>query len=891
MDEYNGYSRSPEARTREQPSARPQGRERDEYRSADAYRGERRRSPDRRRQGDRDRRRSRSPAQVDRYQPDRVRDDYVYPPRGRDEPRQRRRSSPQAIDRYVPGPEPPALLVNPLPDPMKLEFQVGFTWFAEWWRTEQRLKEEKERAKTGRAPPRVRGERETREERESERPKIQAAYDQYKENLQKSQAQAFVRMHKAEDWFRERYVPEVRDPFRAKLVDYRKGLFAQWEQDLSSGVFDDFTLEGIYKSESNGLGGIVEREEGETSAAAEVLGVGDLLPSKGGDLRDPASSQPTLLIKTIAPTVTREKFEAFAKEHLGEADGGFKHLSLSDPNPLKKCHRMGWIMLNPGSPEPQQAIAKEEKAAAPGDGEEGEEGEAMKTDQPAAPLSSSEQALQRINGKTIEDPERGNFTVHCGVHRPPEGPRKKALWDLFSASERIARDLELATRLVRKLDNELGDEYFGVAKIEERVNNLVERGLLQPVVPSKPEKDPDIIDFDVEEGEEEEEGMVDDEEVDDEELLGKKKKLDLLVEYLRRVYNFCFFCVFESDSVHELQRKCPGGHLRRPRASLTSAAKETARASASGEAFPLRNKSSDEKTENEGRLENDDETKMESPIEEKKTLMKPNIKTTQQLQRAYNWVRTFEEKILQILEPDNVNIRKLGGTPLDEGVEKEISKFVTQEDVNKFRCKIPECTKLFKGTDFWRKHVEKRHNDWYGRIRSEVELVNTYVLDPAHIAPSRSDANSNGHFPLNNHAPSGTPRGFQLNQQFPMGFPMAPGMPPAGMPGMFNPAQAMGIPGMWPAAAAMGGVGPMRNNNRGYGMNGASNGGGYRAQGPYQRNGGRGRMPSMSGGRPAMGMPEGGLGAMGPNEAVAGRSLRSYEDLDADKGETTELNY
>lgn len=108
---------------------------------------------------------------------------------------------------------------------------------------------------------------------------------------------------------------------------------------------------------------------------------------------------------------------------------------------------------------------------------------------------------------------------------------------------------------------------------------------------------------------------------------------------------------------------------------------------------------------------------------------------------------------------------------------------------------------------------------------------------------------------------------------------------------MFNPAQAMGIPGMWPAAAAMGGVGPMRNNNRGYGMNGASNGGGYRAQGPYQRNGGRGRMPSMSGGRPAMGMPEGGLGAMGPNEAVAGRSLRSYEDLDADKGETTELNY
>jgi hypothetical protein len=94
-------------------------------------------------------------------------------------------------------------------------------------------------------------------------------------------------------------------------------------------------------------------------------------------------------------------------------------------------------------------------------------------------------------------------------------------------------------------------------------------------------------------------------------------------------------------------------------------------------------------------------------------------------------------------------------------------------------------------------------------------------------------------------------------------------------------------------AAMSGGVGPMRSNGRNYGggMNGGGGAGGYRTQGPYQRDPRRGRMPSMSGGRPVMGMMEGGVGAMGPNEAVAGRSLRSYEDLDADKGETTELNY
>jgi hypothetical protein len=677
--EYDNYSRSP---------ARSSARERDDYRPSDPYR-DRRRSPggryrsrsrprdsrnlDRRRGGDRDRRRSRSPSNIDRYQPDRLpRDDYYR----HDGPRERRRSSPQAgsIDRYVPGvsePTPPQLLVNPLADPMKLEVQVGFTWFAEWWRMEQRIKDEKERAKSGRPPPRVKGERETREDREAERPKIQAAYDQYKENLQKAQAQTFVRLHKNEDWFRERYVPEVRDPFRARLMEYRKALCAQWEQDLGGGLFDEFTLEGIYKSESNGFGGILEKEEGETTAAAEVLGVGDLLPSRGGDIKDAAAQVPTLLIKTIAPTVTRDKFEAFAKEHLGEAEGGYKHLSLSDPNPLKKCHRMGWIMLNP---EPEQDTMAEVDVER--DQEEDGQADGGSVQNPL--LSTSEKALGKINGKTIEDPDRGNFTVHCGVHRPPDAPRKKALWDLFSAPERIARDLELATRLVRKLDNELGDEAFGPAKIEERVQSLADQGLLKPAEKSQTAKD-ENMDQDVEEGEEDE-GVIDEDENDDEELLMQKKKLDLLVEYLRRVYNFCFFCVFESDSVHELQRKCPGGHLRRPRTSLTSAAKEVARASALGEPFPLRKSggSKNEKGESTADMAAEDiEMAMdaESPIEEKKAAtMKPSTRNAQQLQRAYNWVKTFEEKILQILEPDNVNIRKLGGVPVDEGVEDELNK-------------------------------------------------------------------------------------------------------------------------------------------------------------------------------------------------------------------------
>ena len=667
--------------------------------------------------------RSRSPAMIDRYQPGvRSRDDYFdsgrdHPPRSRDD--RRRASSPPLIDRYVPGQTPqPPVRTNPIPDPLNMEFQVGFNFFAEWWRIEQGIKEDKERLKEGgRRPPDrgIKGERESREDREKERAQIQVSYDAYKEELQAKMARLFVQQHKDEEWFKERYVSEISEPFKQQLSTFRRGALSQWEKDIESGYFDEFTLEGIYKTESNGMGGVVEREEGETVAANEVLGVGDLVPSRGGDIRDESASQPALLIKTLAPMVSRSKIEDLCKEHLGEEDGGFEWLSLSDPNPQKKCHRIGWIMLHSG---PEEPVTTERGDGRDDDGEEGMEVE------PKPTLSTAEKALEAINGKTIEDEAKGNFTCHVGVHVPPREPRKKALWDLFSAPERIERDLELAKRLVAKFDQDIGSEANGVARVEQRVEDIRSRGLLQssvgaPAALKKEKNDEEDMDEDgIEQNEEgEEDGLVD-EENDSEDLLIKKKTLDLLIEYLRRVYNFCFFCVFESDSIHELIRKCPGGHLRRPRASLSSSAKKAAKASAMGEPFPLKRKDTTE-----------DGEEATSPVVEKFG-SKGTFKSDQQLLRAFNWVKTFEEKILQILEPENVDVKKLGGKPIDEALDEELKKFVKQEDENKFRCKVPECTKLFKGENFWRKHVEKRHAEWFGDIKRSVSILRTlYWLD------------------------------------------------------------------------------------------------------------------------------------------------------------------
>ncbi|CAM1507076.1 Fc.00g067170.m01.CDS01 [Cosmosporella sp. VM-42] len=819
----------------------------------------------------RDRRRSRSPVAVDRYEPRSRRDD-----RERDD-RRRITSPPANIDRYVPGQDTTSaggMTVNPLADPVKLPYQVGFSYFGEWWRMNEKIKEEKERVKTGRRrePERARGPREAQEEREKEKVKIQAAYDTYKEELQAKMARAFVSEHKKEQWFKERYVPHIRDDFRGKLNESRRGAYSQWEQDLETGTFDEFSLEGLPKSESNGAGGLVEKEEGEATAANEILGVGDLVPANGADIRDENQFQPTLLIKTIAPHVSRHNLEAFCKEHLGEEEGGFKWLSLSDPNPSKRYHRIGWVMLHPSSEVPLTLDRIDPKD---------EDGEPLASPQP---LSTAEKALEAINGKTVKDEVRGDFVCHVGVHNPPIHPRKKALWDLFSSPERVEKDLVLVQRIVNKFEEDFGSDFQGILKIEEKVEDLKNAGRLQPAVPPTPVKKikksrevgmdeamDDEEDGAIEDEEEEEEGAIDDEETDDEDLLIKKKQLDLLIEYLRRVFNFCFFCVFESDSIHELTRKCPGGHLRRPRSTLSSSAKAVARASANGEPFPGKKRIEPEEGEGE-------------PTEGDKKFRNTSNKTEQQLLRAYNWVRTFEDKLTQILNPETVDIRKLGGRQVDEAVDEELVRHVKQEDEHKWRCKAPECSKLFKEEHFWKKHVEKRHAEWLETLKQEFELINAYVMDPAHIAPSRTDANSNGHFPpANGQSTTGTPRGFNLSNFTMNGMMGMPGfpMPPGGFPPMFPGMQAGG----WNPMGDDRSGGPVRRG-------GMSGGRGQFRSGPYDRRGGS----RYDGGRNRVGGSRWGDGAGGaaggPREAVQGRSLKSYEDLDqVSGGGGGELNY
>lgn len=195
----------------------------------------------------------------------------------------------------------------------------------------------------------------------------------------------------------------------------------------------------------------------------------------------------------------------------------------------------------------------------------------------------------------------------------------------------------------------------------------------------------------------------------------------------------------------------------------------------------------------------------------------------------------------------------------------------------------------------------------------QLNLVNAYVLDPSRIAPSRSDAISNGHFPLSGAGgQAGTPRGFSIANMPHFGNPGAvlgaypgSGMPLVGAPGPWS--TNMPVPGDGTGLHQPGVMRRPHNRNR---------------AGPYDRRGpnGNGRLSPVrmanfygGGGRgppPGIAVPPGhpaanmvgpnmfpdamgaGAQAMPPREAVQGRSLRSYEDLDAVGGSGSgELNY
>jgi hypothetical protein len=182
---------------------------------------------------------------------------------------------------------------------------------------------------------------------------------------------------------------------------------------------------------------------------------------------------------------------------------GFDYLSLSEPGPNKKFHRIGWINFKEGT--------------------------------------DMKKVFELMDNQKVDD-----FVFHLAMNRKnmlqTRAPRIAP--DITNTTERLQKDLEQAKELALALESMLGeDTQEGLKAVEARAQKVISE--------RKPE--------------EPKEGGSEDGKVEEEETVDRwnlKKLLDMIIAYLRRVHMYCYYCALECDSAEELTRKCCDPHCR-----------------------------------------------------------------------------------------------------------------------------------------------------------------------------------------------------------------------------------------------------------------------------------------------------------------------------------------
>ena len=139
-----------------------------------------------------------------------------------------------------------------------------------------------------------------------------------------------------------------------------------------------------------------------------------VLAGPGGQIIDETIYKPTLLIKTISPTVSRVQLE-----ELASTIPDFHFISLSDPNPLKKFHRIAFIILKPDS----------------------------------RPVDAD--TVELLNEKKIHSDTHGDFTCHVGIHTANKELKKKVLNEGMSTPENLRKEVIYLERIIRKFETEM----------------------------------------------------------------------------------------------------------------------------------------------------------------------------------------------------------------------------------------------------------------------------------------------------------------------------------------------------------------------------------------------------------------------------------------------------
>ncbi|CAG8546017.1 4633_t:CDS:10 [Paraglomus occultum] len=227
-------------------------------------------------------------------------------------------------------------------------------------------------------------------------------YSAYKEEFGFRQLRTFFETHKEEEWFLEKYEPKHLKPRIDEANELKKKLFEKFVEELDEGKFDDISND------------TVEPVEGK-------------IDESGSEQKNEQEEESNrLFIKSVPPTISRSKIVEMC-----ERVEGFKYLALSEPNPQKKFHRLGWIVFT------------------------------EETDM--------DEAFKQLNEQKIDD-----FIFYLARHKSHSGPvRNRVAPETATTPERLKKDLERVEELISKLDNDIG--IVGVKeKIKDRLERLTE---------------------------------------------------------------------------------------------------------------------------------------------------------------------------------------------------------------------------------------------------------------------------------------------------------------------------------------------------------------------------------------------------------------------------------
>ncbi|KAI9499201.1 hypothetical protein BDB00DRAFT_866685 [Zychaea mexicana] len=416
-----------------------------------------------------------------------------------------------------------------------------------------------------------------------------------------------------------------------------------------------------------------------------------------------------------------------------------------------------------------------------------------------------QKAFNELDSRKIDD-----FVFHLAMNykNQYQSRTSKVTPEIASTSKRLQKDLDQAKQLAKHLEAELGGDVNGLQAVLARAKEVIAKHKSATSTtetgaegedPTESNNDKSGADMD-----------IDNQSI--EESWSLKKELDMILAYLRHVHMYCYYCALECDSQEEINRRCVDPHLRK--------------VGTAGEEGDPKQSAKNEKN-------------------------------------GVQWCKNIDQKIaMKISVPDDRELERLGGKVLKTETDAYVKEHVLKEHEAKYKCRVGDCAKAFKGFEYVEKHIFSKHPEEIDAIKEEVEFYNNYICDPNHLVPVNNPNANAGNMPMG-----------AMGNGMPMSMPfMMSGMNGGGMrgpPGMSHvPGATFGTP--WDQIPRIGFVDP----------NWAMGGGGGPG-GPGNRRGGPGRGKGINerlGGRLALSSSNYDLDDDLPKDP---RQVKSYVDLDA----------